>query len=315
MASEISFHLPFQTPAHPRPLQAGQSILSMGSCFADALGRQTERLGMPVSINPFGITFDAFSIERQLGYLSGDPLPQDVFEHLNLWRHFDCHGSLSHPDRSAFEETLDRQLTIGRQAFSNARMLILTFGTSFFFQKDKREVANCHKLPAQNFTRKLAEPKELYKRISQRILGFIEQDEDREVLLSVSPIRHIRDGLVENNRSKARLIELCHSLCEAHERIRYFPSYEWLIDVWRDHRFYAEDMLHPSQQSIEAIFSEFVESHCSEELKICIADARAYLKLTDHRILSPRSEEAIQLQQKTAERKQELLNKYPFLRI
>ena len=92
-------------------------------------------------------------------------------------------------------------------------------------------------------------------------------------------------------------------------------SYEWLIDVWRDHRFYAEDMLHPNQQSIEAIFSEFVESHCSEELKVCIADARAYLKLTDHRILSPRSEEAIQLQQKTAERKQELLNKYPFLRI
>ena len=274
-----------------------------------------ERLGMPVSINPFGITFDAFSIERQLGYLSGDPLPQDVFEHLDLWRHFDCHGSLSHPDRSAFEETLGRQLTIGRQAFSNTRMLILTFGTSFFFQKDQREVANCHKLPAQNFTRKLADPKELYKRISQRILGFIEQDEDREVLLSVSPIRHIRDGLVENNRSKARLIELCHLLCEVHERIRYFPSYEWLIDVWRDHRFYAEDMLHPSQQSIEAIFSEFVESHCSEELKVCIADARAYLKLTDHRILNPRSEEAIQLQQKIAESKQELLNKYPFLRI
>ncbi|NBR83692.1 MAG: hypothetical protein EBT52_08185 [Flavobacteriia bacterium] len=315
MASEISFHLPFQTPAHPRPLQAGQSILSMGSCFADAFGRQMERLGMPVSINPFGITFDAFSIERQLGYLSGGALPQDVFEHLNLWRHFDCHGSLSHPDRSAFEETLDRQLTIGRQAFSEARMLILTFGTSFFFQKDQREVANCHKLPAQNFTRKLAEPKELYERISQRVLEFIEQDEDREVLLSVSPIRHIRDGLAENNRSKARLIELSHSLCEMHERIRYFPSYEWLIDVWRDHRFYAEDMLHPSLQSIEAIFAEFVENHCSEELKICIADARAYLKLTEHRILSPRSEEAIQLQQKTAERKQELLNKHPFLRI
>ena len=315
MASEISFHLPFQTPEHPRPLLAGQSILSMGSCFADAFGRQMERLGMPVSINPFGITFDAYSIERQLGYLSGDPLPQDVFEHLNLWRHFDCHGSLSHPDRSAFEEALERQLTIGRQAFSNARMLILTFGTSFFFQKDHREVANCHKLPAKNFTRKLAEPKQLYERISQRVLGFIEQDEDREVLLSVSPIRHIRDGLVENNRSKARLIELSHSLCEAHERIRYFPSYEWLIDVWRDHRFYAEDMIHPSLQSIEAIFSEFVESHCSKELKVCISDVRAYLKLSDHRIFSARSKEAIQLQQKKAERKQELLSKYPFLRI
>jgi hypothetical protein len=315
MASEISFHLPFQTPAHPRPLLAGQSILSMGSCFADAFGRQMDQLGMPVSINPFGITFDAFSIERQLGYLSGEPLPKDVFEHLDLWRHFDCHGSLSHPDRLTFEEALDRQLTSGRQAFSNARMLILTFGTSFFFQKDEREVANCHKLPAQTFTRKKAEQKELHERISLRVLGFIEQDQEREVLLSVSPVRHIRDGLVENNRSKARLIELCHSLCEAHERIRYFPSYEWLIDVWRDHRFYAEDMLHPSLQSIEAIFSEFVESHCTEELKDCIADAHSYLKLTDHRILNPRSEEAIQLQQKIAECKKELLNKYPFLRI
>ena len=85
-------------PSAPKALLAGQSILSMGSCFADAFGRQMERLGMPVSINPFGITFDAYSIERQLGYLSGNPLPQDVFEHLNLWRHFDCHGSLSHPD-------------------------------------------------------------------------------------------------------------------------------------------------------------------------------------------------------------------------
>lgn len=315
MASEISFHLPFQTPAHPRPLQLGQSILSMGSCFADAFGRQMERLGMPVSINPFGITFDAFSIERQLSYFSGESLPEDVFQHLELWRHFDCHGSLSHPDRSAFEEALDRQLTVGRQAFTEARFLILTFGTSFFFQKDQREVANCHKLPAQTFTRKRAEPKELYERISQRVLGFIEQDQEREVLLSVSPIRHIRDGLVENNRSKARLIELCHSLCERHERIRYFPSYEWLIDVWRDHRFYAEDMLHPSQQSVDAIFSEFLESQCSEELKNCIADVRAYLKLTDHRILSPGSKEAILLQQNITGRKEELLNKYPFLRI
>ena len=315
MASEISFHLPFQTPVHPRPLQAGQSILSMGSCFADALGQQMERLGMPVLINPFGITFDAFSIDRQLGYLSGDPLPMDVFQHLDLWRHFDCHGSLSHRDRAAYEEALKRQLTIGREAYSQARMLVLTFGTSFFFRKDEREVANCHKLPAQTFARKQAGPKELYERISRRVLRFIEQDQDREVLLSVSPIRHIRDGLVENNRSKARLIELCHSLCEVHERIRYFPSYEWLIDVWRDHRFYAEDMLHPSLQSIEAIFAEFVESHCSEELKVCIADVQAHRKLTDHRILSPGSEEAIQLQQKIAERRQELLSKYPFLRI
>jgi hypothetical protein len=301
------FQLSFNTPIHPRPVRLGDDILSLGSCFAQRVGESLEALRLPITINPFGISFDALTIARQLEYLSGKELPEDYFQHLELWRHFDFHGSRSHVDQQVFLDQIDQSLAAGREAYKKSRFLIITFGTAYFFRhKEKqRNVANCHKLAGNQFERQIAGIQEMHSKLSGAIQQFLTSGNDKEVVLSVSPVRHLSDGLAENNRSKARLIELCHLLTEMDKRVQYFPSYEWLMDVLRDYRFYAEDMTHPSEQAVSLILEEFIKSHFDDSFQSAIEELKKLLSLENHRILHSGTISA----KSHAEKTEDLLNK------
>ena len=307
------FQLSFETFTHPRPAQLGDEFLSLGSCFAQRLGESLHQLRFPITLNPFGISFDALTIGRQLDYLTGKELPNDRFQHLDLWRHFDFHGSYSQVDEEEFERSIQSSLNQGRAAFQNSRFLVLTFGTAYFFRHkaQDRNVANCHKLPGTEFERSLASVDEMLVSLKNGISEFLSKDDQREVILSVSPVRHLSDGLAENNRSKARLIELCHLLCESDSRIHYFPSFEWLMDVLRDHRFYAEDMIHPSEQSVKLILEEFTENHFDPKLKQALKEMKKLQALEEHRILHTNTAGAQEHQTKTLKTKEDLKQRYP----
>lgn len=309
------WHLSFETPLHSRPMQLEDGVLSLGSCFSQRIGEQLKEWHLPIELNPFGISFDALSLSRQLNILNGEKLPEDHFEHLGLWRHFDSHGSLSHSNLSYHKSILDQQIHSGRKAFKEKRWLIITLGTAFYFQlkESNRNVANCHKLSGQLFERKLADIDEMLEALLPVLNSFLNQNEDREILLSVSPVRHIRDGLVANNRSKARLIEVCQQLTEQSGRINYFPSYEWWIDVWRDHRVYADDLVHPSDQSVRWILDEFIQSQCDSDMQVALKEIKAYKDLESHRSLHSSSIENNDHLKKVEQIRRQIQTKYPRL--
>ena len=308
------WHLPFDPPPHPRPMQLGESLLSMGSCFAERLGERFHRLFLPATVNPFGIGFDVFSLGRQLGYLQGKPLEGEPFEHLGLWRHFDVHGSLAMHHRDAFMQNMEWQLSAGRKAYQNSRWLMLTLGTAHYFvHRDlDRPVANCHKLPGQSFERKLASVEEMLDALQAPIQHFLDQDDGREVLLSVSQVRHVRDGLVANNRSKGRLLEVCHQLTEKWNRVHYVPAYEWWMDVWRDHRFYAEDMVHPSAQSVQWMMEQFFERTADKSMQTALEALEAIAKLEEHKPLHPSPLQEKERSKQLEEKKKAFETKYQF---
>lgn len=308
------WHLPFDPPPHPRPMQLGESLLSMGSCFAERLGERFHRLFLPATVNPFGIGFDVLTLGRQLRYLAGKSIESSPFEHLGLWRHFDVHGSLSLGDRNAFEQQLEVRLSQGRKAYQNSRWMMLTLGTAHFFihHATHQPVANCHKLPGQAFERKLATVEEMVEALQGPIQHFLDQDTGREVLLSVSPVRHVRDGLVANNRSKGRLLEVCHQLTEKWNRVHYVPAYEWWMDVWRDHRFYAEDMVHPSPQSVQWMMEQFFARTADQRMQAAIEALEAIAQFTQHRPLHPSPKQEEERARQLAEMKKTFEEKFQY---
>lgn len=240
-------------------------IFLLGSCFSDEIGAQMKQRHLSVTCNPFGTLYNPLSIAQAMQMKE---LPELV-QHEGLWHSMAHHGSFSRADRNEAETAIRQSIETMQQAIQEATVFIITFGTAWVYEmKDEGfpvtgcgVVGNCHKLPESCFTRRRLTVEEIVAAWQP----VIAQYPDKHWLFTVSPIRHIKDGLHENQLSKATLLLAIEELKTHQSSISYFPSYEILLDELRDYRFYADDLVHPSGMAVNYIWERFVATFCSTQ--------------------------------------------------
>ena len=259
-------------------------ILMLGSCFADSVGEQMLQRGLHVTVNPFGTLYNPLSIAQAINLQS--PIFNLQF-HEGLWHSMAHHGAFSRPTREEAEQAVRSSIETMQRALNEATVVIVTFGTAWVYEMNGETVGNCHKLPADQFTRRRLS----VEQIVQTWQAIIAKYPDKHWLFTVSPIRHIKDGLHENQLSKATLLQAVEQLVlnryPSPATRRYFPSYEILLDELRDYRFYADDLVHPSSLAINYIWERFAEAFCTPQTRNEMNIRLKQYKQTQHRPLHP----------------------------
>ncbi len=252
-------------------------ILLLGSCFAQNIGARLQRCKYSVCSNPFGIIYNPLSISTVLarvlkGELFCEQSPE-IFEHDERWHSTLHHSNFSRKSKEELVETVNRALQKAHEQIKKADIIIITLGTAYVYEQksDGCVVGNCHKLPASRFTRRLLGIDEIVEKMGEQLKEAIALRPNVKILFTVSPIRHLRDGAHDNQKSKATLLLAADALQVLFPgNVHYFPAYEIMMDELRDYRFYTEDMTHPSAQAIEYIWQKFAESHITPpSLQLC----------------------------------------------
>ena len=270
-------------------LAYGAKIFALGSCFAENISERLKRAKFSISTNPFGVLFNPFSIANALERLADARTFAvcDITAGKESFFSFDAHSSLDGKSHTEAFGNLNKAVAQGAKSLADADWVILTFGTAWVYEKEGKVVANCHKQPASHFVRRRLSVAEIVERYSRLFEGVLR---DKKVILTVSPVRHIGDGLQENSLSKATLRLAVEELVSKYENACYFPSYEILIDDLRDYRYYADDLAHPSKMAVDYVWERFCEAVLAEEAKAKMPLVEQIVAAAEHRPFNPESE-------------------------
>ena len=259
----MSFFTEIKIPEFPWKMDYSKSILFFGSCFSENIGQKLLDLKFDVDLNPFGILYNPVSIANSLHILLEKRVftESDLFQDQGAWNSFYHHSRFSNADREVALEKINRRIGLSHEFLLRADFLMITFGTSWVYELKEtgQVVTNCHKVPAAKFKRFRLDVSDITGVYSELLKELWKFNPNLKVVFTVSPIRHWKDGAVENQVSKATLLLAIDHLLKRLEsnNIAYFPSYELMMDELRDYRFYAEDMLHLSAVATDYIFERF----------------------------------------------------------
>ncbi|WP_445455447.1 GSCFA domain-containing protein [Flavobacterium sp. HNIBRBA15423] len=304
------------------PIDYNSKVLSLGSCFAENIGKKFDYYKFQTTTNPFGIIFNAVSIEKLVNRIvNGIQFTEkDVFFHNDLWHCYEVHSELSNPNKEVFLKRLNSIVVFLNHQITEYTHIIITLGTSWVYRNiDSNEiVANCHKVPQKEFTKELLSVETIEKSIKNSVTLVNQINKNVKFIFTVSPVRHIKDGFVENTISKAHLItSLQHLLNTEHFKLNteYFPSYEILLDELRDYRFYAEDMLHPNQVAIDYIWQRFKETVISEKAFLTMDEVETIQKALSHRPFNPNSTSHLKFIENTQRKVSNLQARFPYIKF
>ena len=278
------------------PIDYDSKILLLGSCFAENMGEKFEYFKFQTTINPFGIIFNSVSIEKLIrrSVEKRKFTENDIFFHNDLWHCFEVHSELSNSDKDVFLESLNDLISSTNKKLSDSTHIIITLGTSWVYRLRQAQsdsdgvVANCHKVPQKEFTKELLSIQQIEESIESIISLVHSVNPNCKFIFTVSPVRHIKDGFIENTLSKAHLISAIHKIINHHPLPNtYFPAYEIMMDELRDYRFYGEDMLHPNQTAIDYIWIQFFQNYISESEFGLMNDICSIQKGLNHRPFNP----------------------------
>lgn len=264
-------------------------ILALGSCFADEMAARLQRLKFTCTANPTGVLFNPASIAATIGTFADlQPVQRDELScNGDVWFHFGFHGSFADTDPDAMLTRLNGARQAGAAALTAADRILLTFGTAWVFERKGRIVANCHRRPAAEFVRRRLTVEEIVIAYNALLQGPLA---GKQVILTVSPVRHLADGLEGNAVSKAVLRLAAEELAGSHPHVRYFPAYEILLDDLRDYRFYGEDLVHPAPQAVEYVWEKFAAAALTPEARQLTDEVEKIVAATAHRPQLPDSE-------------------------
>ena len=270
-------------------LEYGAKIFALGSCFAENISERLRRAKFSIASNPFGVLFNPFSIANAIERLADARTFAvcDITAGKESFFSFDAHSSLDGKSHTEAFGNLNKAVAQGAKSLADADWVILTFGTAWVYEKEGRVVANCHKQPSSQFVRRRLSVTEIVERYSRLFEGVLH---DKKVILTVSPVRHIGDGLQENSVSKATLRLAVEELVSKYENACYFPSYEILIDDLRDYRYYADDLAHPSKMAVDYVWERFCEAVLAEETRAKMSLVEQIVAAAEHRPFNPESE-------------------------
>ncbi|PKP09980.1 MAG: GSCFA domain protein [Bacteroidetes bacterium HGW-Bacteroidetes-4] len=292
-------------------------VLTLGSCFSEHMGEYLKSNKFNALINPFGIIYNPLSIGNSIERLLNKKLlaETDLFEHEGVWNSFSHHSRYSGTDKLSVLENINSKLLAGSDFLRQTDVLMLTFGTAWVYEykKSGEVVSNCHKLPAKEFKRYRLRVQEIvayYKLIIEKLRS---QNSNLKLILTVSPVRHLKDGFHENQLSKAVLLLAVEELCEAFEQVYYFPSYELMMDDLRDYRFYNDDMLHPSPLAVSYIWEKFKQAWINPACEPVMQQIKKIELASKHRPFQVKSESHQKFLQKQLQAINKLKADYPHL--
>ena len=287
------------------PIDYNSKIMFFGSCFAENMAQKFQYFKFDTIINPFGIIFNAVSIERLINRVVNkiEFTENDVFFHNDLWHCYEVHSELSNPDKIELLHNLNSILNETNNQLIKATHFVITYGTSWIYKLRKVHfdnqniVANCHKVPQKEFSKELLSIQTIENSIKTTLKLIQKVNPNCHFIFTVSPVRHIKDGFVENTLSKSHLIAALHNYLSKNQNLQpetcnqsYFPSYEIMMDELRDYRYYATDMLHPNQTAIDYIWIQFFENNLSESVFSIMNQICDIQKALKHRAFNPNSE-------------------------
>jgi hypothetical protein len=304
-------------------------ILLIGSCFTEHIGNALSGLKFSALQNPNGILFDPHSVCKSLqSYISNYKYrEEDLFQLNEVWTSWNHHSRFSHINKDECLKGINESQQKAHEFLKKADWLIITLGSSFSYRLKEESsqnspplgggreggVANCHRAPSQWFNKHLleiAETKSLLQEIYQQLKNF---NPDLKIIYTISPVRHIRDGVVENNRSKARLIEAVHHMVNNYSDQYYFSAYELVIDVLRDYRFYDVDMVHPNYPATEFVMEKFKENFIEENSQLLMEEIKKIVTARKHRAFQPDTNAHRNFLKTNFEKANELQSKYSYL--
>ena len=289
----MKMFLDIQIQSPEEKISYPEKIFLIGSCFTEHIGNRLADLKFPVLQNPNGILFDPLSVANNLqSYVCAKQYEASELFHLNeLWQSWRHHSIFSGSDEQSVLDGINEKQNEAHDFLRSADWIVITLGSSFSYQlkESKQPVANCHRAPAQWFNKHLLEIEETKSALSNAIEALLAFNPKLKVILTVSPVRHIRDGVTENNRSKARLIESVHYLVSRFNHVYYFPAYEIVIDVLRDYRFYDVDLVHPNYAATEFVFEKFSSHFISPQSLEMMEDIRKFMTAYRHKPFQPQT--------------------------
>ncbi len=269
-------------------------IFLLGSCFVENIGGKLNYFKFQSLQNPFGILFHPVAIEKFLDRVASgyNYSEEDVFYHNERWHCFETHSVLSHSVKNELINNLNAKLQQALTFLKDASHFIITPGTAWGYNHiEKQEiVANCHKLPQRKFKKELSSVKDVKKSLENCISHIRSINADINIIFTVSPVRHLKDGFIENQWSKANLLSAMHQITYQSKVNSYFPSYEIMMDELRDYRFYKEDMVHPSALAVTYIWERFVEVYFSSANLSTMEEVEKIQRRLEHRAFNENSE-------------------------
>lgn len=295
-------------------------LLLLGSCFSENMGRKLDYFKFQAVQNPLGILFHPKAIENLVERAINKKLysAEDIFDHRGIWQSFDTHTVLNNSSKRGLIENLNTVLETTLGQLKKSSHIIITLGTAWVYRHKVTGniVANCHKVPQTAFLKELLSVHELVESLRRTIESILSVNPKVKFIFTISPVRHLKDGFVENQRSKAHLIAAVHEILNSVDfasLVSYFPSYEIQMDELRDYRFYERDMVHPNQMAIDYIWEKFKKVWISEEVYMLMDEVNSVQNGLRHRPFRPDSEEYQTFKETLDHKIKNLQKRYPFI--
>jgi hypothetical protein len=330
----MDFMVKIDLKKNKKQISYRDKIFLIGSCFTEHIGDSLQELKFSVLQNPNGILFDPHSVSTALlSYVDNKQYgEQDFFQLNEVWHSWHHHSRFSHTNIHEAVRIVNQSQQQAHEFLMEADWVIITLGSSFSYRLTKQAartayfkkesdgdanlgVANCHRAPAQWFNKHLMANDEIISELDNCLRHLSAVNSKFNVILTVSPVRHIRDGVIDNNRSKARLIESVHHLLNKWERLYYFPAYELVIDVLRDYRFYDVDLVHPNYMATEFVLEKFAETCLENETQELMQEVKALVTAKKHKAFQPGTTAHKKFLEAYLEKAASLQKKFPFLNL
>lgn len=283
----MNFHLNFPISTIKPGISYSNKLLFMGSCFAENIGEILQQYKFNTYINPHGVLYNPASIAVALNRYIDNKLFQEheLFYANECWNSWEHHSRFSDTDKKLCLTTINKSILSAHDLIKQADWLFITFGSAFAYRLNTTGelVGNCHKIPQKEFTRFLLDINTIVEDYTHLLHQLKAVNNKLKIIFTVSPVRYIRDGLIENTLSKARLIEAVHQLIQKQEDTFYFPAYELMMDDLRDYRFYKTDLVHPTEQAISYIFEKLMDSAFSNDAKQLFEKIKEIITASKHR--------------------------------
>jgi hypothetical protein len=311
----MNFRIEFDPAVFQNKINVQDRVLMVGSCFTEHIHAYFKSYKFTCLQNPHGTLFNPISIFSAIEtYTQNKVLDNEsLFNQNGLWNNWDFHSSLSHSDKELALEKMNQSINSAHLFLKETDWLIITLGTSFVYEYENQFiVANCHKVPATKFSKRLLQISEIEKGFEKMMLQIKSINPNIKIIFTVSPVRHLRDGFVENNRSKSILLHVVGEFANNLD-VFYFPSYELIIDDLRDYRFYAEDMVHPNYQATKYVWSKFCTACIDGKSRELMKEIDQLNNAIQHKPMHPESNEHMLFIAKFKSMSLDLANRFPKL--
>ena len=320
--STLKFKLTLASKRAENSMGYRDNLFLIGSCFSENMGAKLNTHLFKVFENPHGVLFNPISVAQSLSdcIQNKQYTEADLFQLNEVWNSWNHHSRFSGISVEDALDKINNSITKAHAFLKTADHIVITLGSAWVYQLNSQSpfaagqvVANNHKAPASWFNKSLMKPDALVLLLNKMVKELLQFNAHLQIIFTISPVRHLREGLVENNRSKAVLIQAVHEIVDSTENVAYFPSYEYVIDDLRDYRFYAEDLVHPNYAASNYVWEKWVETYMNEETQGIMKQVAELQLAVQHKPFFAGSTQHKEFLQNCIAKSERLLSLYPYL--